>query len=269
MLNAREIVGKADVLFITLDTLRYDVARDAFVRGLTPNLAKVLPPGGWEERHSPASFTYAAHQSFFAGFLPTPVEPGLHPRLFAARFAGSTTANEKTCVFDEAEIVSGFANRGYHTVCIGGVGFFNKQNPLGNVLPSLFHESYWDQSLGVTDPRSTENQVRLAIRLLENISRERRVFLFINISALHQPNNIFLDGAEHDTLESHAAALAYVDSQLPLLFEALQRRGPVLVIICSDHGTAYGEDGYFGHRAAHQVIWTVPYAEFLLEELRT
>ena len=267
MLNVRELVGAADILFITLDTLRYDVARDALKAGLTPNLAKVLPPGGWEERHSPASFTYAAHQSFFAGFLPTPVEPGLHPRLFAARFDGSSTLTDKTCVFEEAEIVSGLSNRGYHTLCIGGVGFFNKQNPLGRVLPDLFDESYWDPSLGVTDPHSTENQVRLAMRLLANIERERRVFLFINISALHQPNKIFLDGAEHDTLESHAAALAYVDSQLPPLFEVLQRRAPVLAIICSDHGTAYGEDGYSGHRAAHQVIWTVPYAEFLLEEV--
>lgn len=268
MLNARELVGAADILFITLDTLRYDVARDALKRGLTPNLAKLLPPGGWEERHSPASFTYAAHQSFFAGFLPTPCEPGLHPRLFAARFEGSSTLTDQTCVFDEADIVTGLSNRGYYTFCIGGVGFFNKQNPLGRVLPDLFHESYWDPTLGVTDPCSTENQVKLAVRLLGNVQRERRVFLFINISALHQPNNIFLQNGEHDTLESHAAALSYVDSQLPPLFEAMQRRAPVLVIVCSDHGTAYGEDGYFGHRAAHEVIWTVPYAEFLLEEVR-
>lgn len=268
MLNARELVGAADLLFITLDTLRYDVARDTLNAGLTPNLAKVLPPGGWEERHSPASFTYAAHQSFFAGFLPTPAEPGLHTRLFAAHFEGSSTVTDSTCVFADADIVTGLSRRGYHTLCIGGVGFFNKRNALGNVLPSLFDESYWDESLGVTNPRSTENQVSLALELLRNIPRARRVFLFVNISALHQPNNIFLEGAEHDTLESHAAALTYVDSQLPPLFDALQRRAPVLVIICSDHGTAYGEDGYFGHRVAHQIIWNVPYAEFLLEEVR-
>jgi Sulfatase len=268
MLNARELIGHADVLFITLDTLRYDVARDTFAAGLTPNLARVLPPGGWEERHSPASFTYAAHQSFFAGFLPTPCDPGLHPRLFAADFAGSTTVTDETFVFAEADIVSGLSRRGYRTFCIGGVGFFNKQTALGKVLPALFDESYWDASLSVTDSRSTENQVNLALELIGRISKERRVFLFINISALHQPNCIFLPGAEHDSLESHAAALGYVDGQLPPLFDALRRRAPVLVIICSDHGTAYGEDGYLGHRAAHQVIWTVPYAEFVLSEVQ-
>jgi hypothetical protein len=36
------------------------------------------------------------------------------------------------------------------------------------------------------------------------------------------------------------------------------------VIICSDHGTLYGEDGHVGHRVAHPAVWTVPYAEFVL-----
>jgi hypothetical protein len=47
----------------------------------------------------------------------------------------------------------------------------------------------------------------------------------------------------------------------------MQRRCPTLVILCSDHGTAYGEDGYFGHRVSHPVVWTVPYAEFILSEI--
>ena len=267
MLNARELVGTADILFITLDTLRFDVARDTLAAGQTPNLAEVLPRGGWEKRHSPASFTYAAHQSFFAGFLPTPIEPGLHRRLFAARFEGSTTVTNETCVFDETDIVKGLSKLGYRTICIGGVGFFNKQTSLGMVLPGLFDESYWDENLSVIDPRSTENQVNLALELLGKIPKERRVFLFINISALHQPNCIFLPGAESDSIKSHAAALSYVDSQLPPLFRAMQRRAPVMVIICSDHGTAYGEDGYVGHRVAHEVVWTVPYAEFVLPGL--
>ena len=42
--------------------------------GRTPHLTRLLPRG-WEERHSPGSFTYAAHQAFFAGFLPTPARP--------------------------------------------------------------------------------------------------------------------------------------------------------------------------------------------------
>jgi hypothetical protein len=268
MLNARALVGTHDILLITLDTLRYDVARDMLAQGRTPNLAAVLPGGDWELRHSSGSFTYAAHHAFFAGFLPTPAAPGQHLRLFAARFAGSETTAEATYVFDAPDIVTGLGQAGYHTVCIGGVGFFNKQSPLSCVLPALFAESHWDARLGVTDPRSTEHQVRLAVEILDRTPRQRRVFLFLNVSALHQPNCCYLPGAAKDTIASHAAALVYVDSQVPPLFEALRRRGPALAIICSDHGTAYGEDGYIGHRIAHPVVWSVPYAEFLLEAER-
>lgn len=135
------------------------------------------------------------------------------------------------------------------------------------MLPNLFHESHWTPALGVTDPHSTANQVQLAIARLERIGGAQRVFLFLNISALHQPNCLFVPGATEDTIETHAVALCYVDSCLPPLFAALQDRGPLLAILCSDHGTAYGEDGYSGHRLAHPVVWTVPYAEFCLPGL--
>jgi hypothetical protein len=266
MIDFAALIGSHDVLLMTIDTLRYDVARDALAAGRTPNLAAVLPGGAWEERHSPGSFTYAAHHAFFAGFLPTPAAGGKHPRPFAARFPGSETIGDETCVVDAPDIVSGLASRGYHTACVGGVGFFNKRSPLGNVLPGLFAESHWGPELGVTDPRSTENQVALAVAILGRLPAGRRVFLFLNVSAVHQPNCYHLEGTTEDTIASHAAALAYVDGHLPDLFAAIRRRGPALAIVCSDHGTAYGEDGYRGHRLAHPVVWTVPYAEFLLPE---
>jgi hypothetical protein len=150
-------------------------------------------------------------------------------------------------------------------VCIGGVGFFNKQTALGSVLPGLFQESQWHPGLGVTDPRSTERQVRLAAERLDALPPDRRVFLFLNVSAVHQPSSIFVPGATRDSVETQAAALAYVDRHLPVLFEAVRRRGPALTILCSDHGTALGDDGYVGHRLGHAVVWTVPYAELILE----
>lgn len=260
----REIVGSHDIVFITLDTLRYDAACEALEKNLTPTLASLLPNGRWEARHTPASFTYAAHQAFFAGFLPTPVTSGKHPRLFAARFPGSETTTDDTFVFDAPDVVTGLAQSGYHTICIGGVGFFNQQSPLGSVLPNLFMERFWSPQIGVTEKHSTEYQVRLAVEGLARYTTDQRVFLFINISALHQPNAMYLEGARVDSYASHLAALAYVDSQLPPLFAALEQRGKTLVILCSDHGTAYGEDGYTGHRVGHSVVWTVPYAEFVL-----
>jgi hypothetical protein len=266
MQNTNQIVGNHDILFITLDTLRYDVAQELFTQGRTPNLAAVLPKMGWEKRHSPGNFTYAAHHAFFAGFLPTPITPGIHSRPFALGFEGSTSTTENTCVLEGANIVSGLATKGYHTVCIGGVGFFNKRNPLGNVIPGMFAESYWSPELGVADINSTENQVNLAKKILEETPKNQRIFLFINISALHQPNYLYLPNPKDkiDTIQSHAAALEYIDSQLGKLWKILQNRNPTFCILCSDHGTTYGEDGYTGHRLSHPIVWTVPYAEFIL-----
>lgn len=266
MFNMNEIVGKYDILFITLDTLRYDVAQELFLQGKTPNLAKVLPATGWEKRHTPGSFTYAAHHAFFAGFLPTPITPGIHPRLFAVKFEGSSTTTENTYVFDRDNIVSGLADLGYRTVCIGGVGFFNKLTPLSKVLPGLFQESYWSRELGVTEINSTENQVNLARKILQETSLDKKLFLFINISAFHQPNYFYLSDRKQDTIKSHAAALEYVDSQLNKLWEAIKKRNSTFCILCSDHGTAYGENGYVGHRVSDATVWTVPYAEFVLKD---
>ena len=266
MLNAAAFLGTGDIVFVTFDTLRYDVAVAEWKAGRTPNLAAVLPPSGWEERHTPGSFTYAAHQAFFTGFLPTPAYPGKHARLLAANFAGSETTAPETAVFETPDIVSGFRGAGYATLCVGGVGFFNRKTALGSVLPSLFDEAYWDESLGVTDPHSATNQFRYAVEALAR--HPKPTFLFINLSALHQPNWFYVPGRtreEGDDLASHAAALRYIDSQLPILLSALKARGRSLCIFCSDHGTAYGEDGYTGHRLAHPTVWTVPYAEFILE----
>ena len=262
------IVGSHDILLITLDTLRYDVAAELAETGRTPNLASVLPGGRWERRHSPGSFTYAAHQAILAGFLPTPAEPGgPHPRLFAADFAGSESTAATTFVYRTPDLVSGLAAVGYRTVCLGGVGFFNKQGPLGSVLPGLFQESHWTPEFGVTSPTSFESQVAAAERVAAGQPPDQPLFLFVNVASLHQPNWFHLPGAtrEHgDTRDSHAAALEYVDLHLPRLFAAMRRRRPCFAIVCADHGTAYGEDGYTGHRIGHEVVWTVPYAQFTL-----
>ncbi|CAM5278332.1 STM4013/SEN3800 family hydrolase [Streptomyces viridochromogenes] len=266
--DMNDIVGEYDILLVTLDTLRHDVADELAAAGRLPHLARHLPGGRWEKRHAPGSFTYASHQAIFAGFLPTPAAPGPHPRLFAAGFAGSETTAEGTFVYDTPDLVGGLAKAGYHTVCIGGVGFFNKQGPLGSVLPGLFQESHWEPEFGVTSPHSFENQVECAEQVVARLPADRRLFLFVNVSALHQPNWFHLPGATReagDTRATHAAALEYVDRHIGRLFAAASSRRRCFAIVCSDHGTAYGDDGYTGHRLGHECVWTVPYAQFLLD----
>ncbi|MEM7015385.1 MAG: STM4013/SEN3800 family hydrolase [Verrucomicrobiota bacterium] len=257
-------IGKRDILMVTLDTLRFDAAQRAWRDGKLTNLAPYLGDGGWEKRHTPASFTYAAHQAFFAGFLPTPIAPGPHPRLFASEFEGSVSTADHTFIFPEATLPEALAAVEYHTICVGGTGFFNQQNELSRVLPNLFHEAHWSPELGVACRDSESNQVNQAIKSL-NQAGDRRCFLFLNISAMHQPNWFYANESEVDDLESHTAALVAVDRALGLLFDCLKKRGGAFAVVCSDHGTAYGEDGYEGHRIGHEVVWNVPYADFVIE----
>jgi hypothetical protein len=259
----KHLIGSADILFITLDTLRYDAAQQAWKDGHLQTLGPYLGARGWEKRHTPGSFTYAAHHAFFAGFLPTAPGPGPHPRLFAAQFAGSMSTVKSTFVFEESTLPEALAARGYRTICVGGTGFFNQQNELARVLPGLFSEAHWSTDLGVACRQSEKNQIAQALQSIDTAGNDR-AFVFINISAIHQPNWFYAAKSGPDTLATHTAALVAVDGALRPLFERLKQRAPTFAIVCSDHGTAYGEDGYVGHRIGHEIVWNVPYADFML-----
>lgn len=122
-----------------------------------------------------------------AGFLPTPASPGPHPRLFAGAFPGSETTAAGTWTFDAADLPGGLAAAGYHTVCVGGVGFFNKLTPLGSALPSLFAESHWERGFGVTDPESLPNQIDRIAEVMARLPAERRLFLLLNVASCTSP----------------------------------------------------------------------------------
>lgn len=261
--DMNEIVGANDIVLMTLDSLRFDVAQHLFLEERIPVLAQYLPKEGWEKRHTPGNFTLAAHQAFFGGFLPTPIGPHPHSRPFACAFEGSLSITKQTAVFEAPTIVAGLADRGYHTCCIGGTGFFNKHPGLGSVMPRLFTESHWEPSFGVLDPNSAFHQIDRAVEVVQRV--EQKLFLFVNVAATHPPTHFYVDGATEESTSTQSAALESVDKQLPLLFDAFKKRGPTWYIICSDHGTSYGEDGFWGHRLSHPVVWEVPYIEFLVE----
>lgn len=63
-----KVVGNCDILFVCLDTLRYDAAIAEEQGGGTPVLNRY---GAWEKRQAPGNFTYPSHHAIFAGFLPS------------------------------------------------------------------------------------------------------------------------------------------------------------------------------------------------------
>lgn len=262
----RELVGTADLWLVTLDTLRHDVAVEEWAAGRTPHLAELLGEAGWERRHSPGSFTYAAHQAFFAGFLPTPADDPKADRLWAVEFPGNEDTSPDTWFTDRATVVEGLAAVGHRTLCVGGVGFFNPATALGAVLPGYFEQAHWAPNTGVGDPDAFAHQIDWLTTALA-LPDDRPLFGFVNVPTVHQPNRHHLPASDQDLPDdrsSHAAALRAIDAELPRLVNLVrQRRRPTLLVLTSDHGTVYPGDGagVEGHRLAHDLTWTVPYAE--------
>lgn len=266
ILDAKACAGTHDVLILTISGLRYDVAVDALTRKETPHLAQILPHKLWEKRHTPASITYGAHLAFLSGYFPTPITSVPTPRLFAVRYPNGETLASTTLSFDASNIVYGFISLGYHTLCIGGVGYFNKRTPIGSVLPALFHESWWDETFGPTCMKSAANQVECAVKRITKVPSNKRLFLYMNMSACYHPNRSHLLDAKEDTPASQRAALATIDKELPALLNAMQRRASVLTVICSDHGTVYAERTNV-RPGLTPAICDVPYAEMILPKL--
>lgn len=263
--NMSEVVGKKDILLICLDTLRYDVAVEEEAEGRTPVLSQY---GSWEKCQAPGNFTYPSHHAMFAGFLPCRYDAknvADREMLFFPRQIGlGNKVPEGTYGFSGSTIMEGLEKDGYDTWCVGGVAFFDKRSPIGKVFPGYFQKSYWNPSFACPVKESTKNQVDFILKKLEQAG-EQKIFLYLNVDAIHYPNYFYLEGEKQDSIRSHAAALRYADGELGRLFEGWkEKRGDAFVICCSDHGTCYGEDGCQFHGINHPVVNTIPYKHFFL-----
>ncbi len=109
----------------------------------------------------------------------------------------------------------------------------------GVCFPGYFTKSYWLPTFGCTAPDSTEKQIDFALKKLEKLSGGQTDFYVYQFFCYSLSELPYVEGKMKDDKESHAAALQYVDSQLPRLFQAFQKRGNTLVIALSDHGTCY------------------------------
>ncbi|MEV7145106.1 STM4013/SEN3800 family hydrolase [Streptomyces sp. NPDC093084] len=263
MIDAAQIIDSGtNILFVTFDSLRHDVAHAAVESGRTPRLAGLLPGGQWERRQTPGTFTLPAHIAFFSGFLPKLPQPQQPSRLWECRPPAFKEASPETFIFDAPNILDGLAVHGYRTVCVGGVTYFSAETPLGSVLPAMFHEAHWRPEFCSPEPDSTRHQADQALDIADRYDGSHPLFLFVNVSATHVPHGHYLNSST-DSVASQAAALAYADSHVGRLLDGLSTYGPWLVIMCADHGDAYGDDGYHGRGIAHPVVFNVPFATWI------
>lgn len=264
-INMNDVVGTKDILLICLDTLRYDVAKEEEERGGTPNINKY---GQWKRCHAPGNFTYPSHHAMFSGFLPSPAEPTpLMERemlFFPKNIGMGNHSPEGAFAFEGATFVQGLQKVGYHTMCVGGVAFFDKRSDIGSVFPSFFEKSYWNPSFGCPVKESFDNQIEWIGKVVPKVEKDKRILMYLNVDTIHYPNYFYAESEKNDTKETHRAALGYVDQRVENLFNIFRKRGDTFVILCSDHGTCYGEDGYYFHNVSHEVVYTVPYKHFFL-----
>lgn len=253
-----------DFLFLTICSLRYDVAKYAMDAGMTPFLQRTIK--SWEHRECSATFTLPSHVAFFSGRTPRPLAKQLvdghdtDERMFAlsTRWERYQGRNIRYFFEDAPNVPRGFESKGYKTIGVGGVGWFNT-----NFASSRLWKNHYFQDFLFQDEYGNGFPTAFALQISD--LKEKLVgrgdephFLFINASACHVP---YIHGIKNQTLaERQAESLKYIDSQLADLLNLLKPGSTVL--ICADHGDCQGEDNLFGHGFFHENIMRVPYAEF-------
>ena len=198
MIDMNAVVGNHDLLFVTLDTLRYDVAAELAAAG--PHAARwpgccpaARGSGGTRRRASPTPPTTRSSPA------------SCPPRPRRARTRGCSPPASRAARPPAARHLGlrrprpgrpGSPRPGYHTVCVGGVGFFNKRTPLGSRAARAVRREPLGAGFGVTDPRLARRPSSTAAEPWSSARRpDRPLFLFLNVSALHQPNRHYLPGA--------------------------------------------------------------------------
>jgi hypothetical protein len=250
------------VLFITLDSCRYDT----FSASKARNLKSVGP---LHRAMAPGNFTYGSHAAMFVGFTPGVAMKStafLNPKyakifkMLSGGFPGIAPARFN---LDGPNIVAGFRRAGYATIGTGGVRWFDPSTETGRLLTSDFEAYYYPG-----DSCSIDAQVAwIADRLAETAAP---AFVFLNVGETHVPyyhagapwspeSNPcipFHDGNDAgECRRRQRGCLEYVDAALEPLLAAFRS---ATTLVTADHGDCWGEDGLWEHGVHHRKVFEVP-----------
>ena len=274
-----------NVLLITLDTVRArSLSLHGYSRPTTPELERIGKSGvRFDRALVTAPWTLPSHASMFTGRLPheTTVDwfkplDATHPTLaeVLGRHGYATAgfvANLDYCN-SATGLARGFVHYEEYPISLGQI-----------VLSSTLGEWIFDACIrpltGYQDLLNRKSAAELNRDFLTWISRndQRPFFAFLNYFDAHEPflpprpfastfgpkgrpqknlimapemNSVWTEQEIQLERDAYDGSIAYLDQQLGLLFDELQRRGKLentLVIITSDHGEEFNEHRIMGH----------------------
>jgi Sulfatase len=258
-------------LFITLDSLRWDTFQEA-------NLPFLRSLGPWKKATTQATYTFPAHMSFFVGKLPQTIDQTDYYDSVAARCdsdTGQMVRRRQLYRLDNPDaprpafltlngrnLIEGFKREGYLTVGTGAVSWFNPLLPAGRYLSEPFECYQFFEGPRHASHASARKQVDWALCTLDGVATPW--FLFVNFGETHHRfvyegcpwyDAPFDYGDAAACKQRQRACLEYLDGQIQRLLSGLAECD---LIICSDHGEAFGEDGLWGHGFHHPVVMEVP-----------
>ena len=258
------MLDPTSILFITLDSCRYDT----FVSATVPNLRGVGP---LHKAQAPGNFTFASHAAMFVGFTPGIAErnePWVNPKfgkIFKIVGGGYPSKGTEFMTIRGKNIVSGLKEIGYTTIGTGAAGWFDDKTATAQPLVGDF-DRYWFAG----NCWSLEKQLDFIERSLSDLDG-KRAFVFLNLGETHVP--YWHEGAdwdrdynpcrpfandENDATECRrrqTLCLEWVDQKLAPL---LGRFSHANTLVCADHGDAWGEDGVWEHGVHHPTVMEVP-----------
>ncbi len=276
-----------NVLFVTLDSCGYECV-------LLASQSRVSRWGVYRRSQTPGAFTLPAHLAFFCGHLPHVVE---HPhrayytpevrQLWRLGSARSGTGRPVGLLLEGRDVIDGYRRLGYATIGAGGVGWFKSQ-----LLQALFDEFFFLGPHNMDNlwrPRLANEFASLhAARLADVVRAHDRWFLFVNCAETHAPYDtghgipaeleaLFKEfssawacklsraaelGLNEEILRparmAQVRAFEELDRRLENLIDQLPSELPLLLVICGDHGEAFGRNGVWGHGLPTGEIVSVP-----------
>ena len=254
------------VLFLTLDSCRYDTFKAAHI----PHLKAVAP---LHRAQAPSYFTYGSHAAFWMGFTPgissAAKVPWLNPKsgkLFRMSHSAASSDGMDTFNLSGSNIIEGFRELGYHTIGTGAVAWFDQQTATGSVLTAPFDQFWYSGKTW-----NLRAQLSWLDQQIQKQEPKRPLFVFLNVGETHVPYwhedadwerwpspCVPFGGSQcshHESRRRQIACLEWVDAQLGPLLDAFQS---CTTLACADHGDCWGEDGLWEHGISHPSTLTVP-----------